>query len=125
MRQRFCTICRNWHELDKIPVECWEAKASISHARSTLAFPMINTSDSTEPLVSMADGKTYTSKRAMRESYKAANNPRGQDFIEVGDAPEYITPSLRKPMEPKKEDFQVAIEKAEAAINRGEFQDIA
>lgn len=124
MRQRFCTECRQWHEIDKIPVECWEAKAKISHARSSLGFPMINTSDSTEPLVSMADGKVYTSKKSMRESYKAANNPRGQDFIEVGNDPEYITPQPRKPVVTKKEDFVVAIEKAEAAINRGEFQDI-
>lgn len=47
-------------------------------------FPRINTADSQEPLVSMADGKTYTSKAAMRESYKAANNPQGVNYIEVG-----------------------------------------
>lgn len=46
--------------------------------------PRVSTADSQEPLVSMADGKTYTSKAAMRESYKAANNPQGVNYIEVG-----------------------------------------
>lgn len=87
-------------------------------------FPQIHRGDETEPLVSMADGKTYTSKAAMRESYKAANNPRGQDFIEVGDQKEYLDPTSRPPLAPKKEDFLVAVEKAEAAISRGEFQDV-
>lgn len=121
MRQRFCRVCKGWHKLDQWPEACWVKKET---QRADFGFPMINTSDSTEPLTSMADGKVYTSKRAMRESYKAQNNPRGEDFIEVGDAPEYITPPLRKPQAPKKEDFLVAVEKAEAAISRGEFQDI-
>lgn len=47
-------------------------------------LPRIDTSDDQEPLVSMADGKTYTSKAKMRESYKASNNPQGVNFIEVG-----------------------------------------
>lgn len=121
MRQRFCKICKGWHELDKWPAECWvEPKKTRSH----LGFPMINTSDSTDPLRSMADGRMYTSKKAMRESYKAANNPRGVDFVEVGDDKEFISPTPRAPLAPKKEDFLVAVEKAEAAINRGEFQDV-
>lgn len=47
-------------------------------------LPRIDTSDDQEALVSMADGKTYTSKAKMRESYKASNNPQGVNFIEVG-----------------------------------------
>lgn len=107
-----------------MPAECWEARNTIRTARSDFPLPMINTSDSTEPLVSMADGKTYTSKRAMRDSYKASNNPKGEDYVEVGNDPDYIVPAPRQPLQPKKEDFLVAIEKAEAAINRGEFQDV-
>jgi len=87
-------------------------------------LPGIYTGDDTEPLVSMADGKHYTSRAAMRESYKAPNNPKGVDYIEVGNDPEFITPTPRQPLAPKKEDFLVAVEKAEAAINRGEFQDV-
>lgn len=121
MRQRFCKVCRGWHELDKWPAECWVEKTS---SRSDLAFPMIGVSDTTEPLVSMADGQTYTSRKAMRESYKASNNPKGVDYIEVGNDPEFINPTPRQPLAPKKEDFLASIEKAEAAINRGEFQDI-
>jgi len=87
-------------------------------------LPRIDTGDDQEPLRSMADGKLYTSKAKMRESYRAANNPRGVDFIEVGDDREYISPTPKAPLAPKKEDFLAAVEKAEAAINRGEFQDV-
>lgn len=48
-------------------------------------LPRIDTGDSHEPLLSMADGKYYTSKAAMRESYKAKNNAQGVEYVEVGD----------------------------------------
>lgn len=84
-------------------------------------LPRIDTSDDQEPLQSMADGKFYTSKAKMRESYKAANNPRGEEYTEVGNDPNFITPS-HKPLVTKKEEFLEAVEKAEAAIARGEVQ---
>lgn len=96
----------------------------IYDANNPPPLPRIYTGDETPALVSMADGKHYTSKAAMRESYRASNNPQGKEFIEVGDAPEYITPPPRKTLAPKKENFLEAVEKAEAAINRGEFQDV-
>lgn len=40
--------------------------------------------DFDEPVQSMADGKWYTSKRALAQSAKASHNPHGQDFIELG-----------------------------------------
>lgn len=52
-------------------------------ARSDLATPMI-ISDFAEPVQSMANGKWYTSKRALAASHKASGNPHGQDFIELG-----------------------------------------
>jgi hypothetical protein len=51
--------------------------------RSDLACPML-IRDFDEPVQSMADGKWYTSKRALSRSARAAHNPHGQDFIEVG-----------------------------------------
>lgn len=86
-------------------------------------LPRIDTSDDQEPLVSMADGQTYTSKAKMRESYKASNNPRGKEFIEVGDDPKYLKPT-HNPQQPRKEDIAKAYDKAEAAIARGEFDHI-
>jgi hypothetical protein len=40
--------------------------------------------DFDEPVQSMADGKWYTSKRALAATHKASGNPHGQDFIELG-----------------------------------------
>lgn len=52
-------------------------------ARGTFPTPMI-VGDFTEPVQSMADGKWYSSKRALAASHKASGNPYGQDFIELG-----------------------------------------
>jgi len=51
--------------------------------RSSLPCPMI-ISDFAEPVQSCANGKWYTSKRALSASHKASGNPYGQDFIELG-----------------------------------------
>lgn len=37
-----------------------------------------------EPVQSMADGKFYDNPRDLSRSHKAAHNPHGQDFIELG-----------------------------------------
>lgn len=51
--------------------------------RSDLPAPSL-LRDFDTPVQSMADGKWYTSKRALSRSAKAAHNPHGQDFIELG-----------------------------------------
>lgn len=84
-------------------------------------LPGIDTSDDQEPLQSMADGKWYTSKAKMRESYKASNNPKGKTFEEVGNDPSFLNHS-HKPLKADKREFLEAVEKAEAAISRGEIQ---
>lgn len=48
-----------------------------------LSIPMM-IRDFDEPVQSMADGKYYSSKRSLALSHKAANNPSGQDFVELG-----------------------------------------
>lgn len=55
-------------------------------ARSDLPTPhfVCDTMDETQ---SMADGKLYTSKAALRASYRAENNPAGVDYIELGNEP--------------------------------------
>jgi hypothetical protein len=37
-----------------------------------------------EPVQSMADGKWYDNPRDLSRSHRAAHNPHGQDFIELG-----------------------------------------
>lgn len=86
--------------------------------------PQIMRGDDTEPLQSAADGKWYTSKAAMRESYKASNNPRGITFEEVGDDSRYLKGAAPERNTGTKADVAVAVEKAEAAISRGEFDHI-
>lgn len=51
--------------------------------RSDLACPML-IRDFDEPVQSCADGKWYTSKAALARTAKAAHNPHGIDFIELG-----------------------------------------
>lgn len=89
-----------------------------------VSCPMIMRGDDTEPLQSAADGKWYTSKAAMRESYKASNNPRGINFEEVGDDPRYLAGTAPQRDLGSKADAATAVEKAEAAISRGEFDHI-
>lgn len=85
-RQRFCKVCRGWHELDNWPHNCMPER---NYSRSELSAPMI-IRDGMEPVVSMLDGKTYDSKRSLRATYKAAG------VVEVGDdksvsSPEHVT----------------------------------
>lgn len=66
-RERFCRSCGKWFDADNWPVECLPK----SKARSSLPAPMV-IADTMDPLKSMLDGKMYTSKRALRETYRAA-----------------------------------------------------
>lgn len=51
--------------------------------RSALPTPYL-AGDTMDPVQSMADGRTYTSKAAMRASYKASGNPAGVEYTEIG-----------------------------------------
>lgn len=55
-------------------------------SKSSLPSPYFVT-DTIPETRSMADNKLYTSKKAMRASYKAENNPAGVDYIEIGNEP--------------------------------------
>lgn len=52
-------------------------------ARSDLPRPMI-ISDHIDEVQSMADGRTYSSKAALRATYKASGNPDGVNYVELG-----------------------------------------
>lgn len=65
------------------PLPPVERKPRGESKRADFPTPM-TIRDFTEPVQSMADGKWYGSKAALARSHKAAHNPHGQDFIELG-----------------------------------------
>lgn len=83
-------------------------------------MPRIYTGDEQEPTLSMADGKLYTSKAAMRASYKPSGNPQGESYIEVGDDQSYkkLNELKRKPNEAK---IIEAVDRAVADLNSGKL----
>lgn len=83
--------------------------------RSSLPSPMV-ISDTMEPVKSMADGKVYTSKAAMRATYKPPGNPDGASYVEVGN--EKPT-GIVKPKADEKA-IQASLQKALARYERGE-----
>lgn len=114
MRQRFCRSCRGWHDVDQPwPMQCADHWGG-PKARSD-AFPVpYFICDTMDELQSMADGKHYSSKSAMRASYKAENNPHGVDFIEVGN-------QNTATFTPPKRDRKGEREAIERAINDVEY----
>lgn len=61
------------------------------HARSVHGCPMV-IGDGMEPTQSMVDGEYYTSKTALRATYKPSGNAKGESFIEVGNDPAALRP---------------------------------
>ena len=51
--------------------------------RSSLACPMIVRSFA-EPVQSMADGKWYDTPRDLERTYRADGNPKGEEYIALG-----------------------------------------
>lgn len=60
--------------------------------RSHLPSPMVVCDTLDQPTQSMADGKYYTSKSAMRATYRPSGNPQGNSYIEVGNEVQKQTP---------------------------------
>lgn len=74
--------------------------------------------DEQPPTQSMADGKVYTSKAAMRRSYLASGNPQGIHYTEVGNDPGRFRD--RPQPQADRQGIRDAIGKAQARFNRGE-----
>lgn len=109
MAERLCRKCGEWHDVDEWPVQCYRLPPQ--GASDALPVPMVIT-DTMEPVQSMLDGQMYTSKSALRATYKAAG------VIEVGNDPARLRPR-RKP-KPNRKAIRDSIEKATARFNRGE-----
>lgn len=96
-------------------------QAAPLHRSQRSAFPTPSLRrDSIEPVQSMADGKTYDSLSALRRTYRAEGNPQGIEYQEIGDEkrPDPEMPKVTK------DDCAVLLDKAEAAIARGEVPDV-
>lgn len=60
-----------------------QRKPRAAVARSSLPCPMLVRSFA-EPVQSMADGKFYDTPRDLERTYRADGNPRGEEFIPLG-----------------------------------------
>lgn len=74
--------------------------------------------DEQPPTRSMADGKVYTSKSAMRRSYRASGNPQGVHYDEVGNDPARFRQPT--PAKPDERGIKDAVDRAFARFERGE-----
>jgi hypothetical protein len=70
------------------------------HARSIHGCPMV-IGDAIEPVQSMVDGKFYTSKSALRATYKPSGNAKGESFVEVGNDPAMFRPKPKPKPDPQ------------------------
>lgn len=103
MTLRACRVCGGWHRLEEPwPADCAGHFRSGADNRSDFAAPMI-IRDDMPAVKSMASGKMYDSKSAIRAEYKA----RG--LVEIGND----MPDVKQPERPKitKEEIGAAIQK--------------
>lgn len=73
-----------WHDMGDGRSVFRKVRAPEPVARSALPSPLVMRDTFDQPVQSMADGKWYTSKRALAATHKASGNPHGQNFIELG-----------------------------------------
>lgn len=68
--------------------------APAHHARGNHSCPAL-IGDEMPPTKNMVDGKYYTSKTAMRATYKPSGNAEGVRFAEIGDDPAMLRPTAK------------------------------
>lgn len=108
-RERFCKVCGGWHDVEKLwPHNCLKPATGV---RGDVPAPMV-IADSIEPTQSMADGKFYTSKSALRATYLPSGNQDGKRYVEVGDDPSVTAPKPFKKPRPKREEIKSSVNKA-------------
>ena len=68
--------------------------------------------DTIEPTQSMVDGQFYTSKAAIRATYKPSGNKEGVRYAEVGNDPSIMNPKPFKKPKPDRKAIKAAVGKA-------------
>lgn len=87
-----------------------------NEARSSLPIPYFK-KDQIEPVMSMADGKTYDSLSALRRTYRADGNPQGKEYVEIGN--ESCLDQSWSPRQVTDAEINEIIEKSEAQVASG------
>lgn len=72
--------------------------------------------DTIAPTRSGADGRVYTSKSAIRRSYRASGNPQGIEYSEIGNDRGWREKE-RSPAKPDRKGVDEAIRKAVSRLN--------
>ena len=88
-------------------------------ASSGLPCPMVIRDSMDGDLQSMADGKWYDSKSALRRSYTADGNPQGRDYQEIGGTE--IEPAGRASVDKKA--LRDALDRAMHDVETGQIPD--
>ena len=109
MRQRLCKQCRQWHETEAWPLECYPVAAK--GQSDSLPIPYF-ISDTCEPTLHPIDQKHYTSKRTFEKITRDAG------YETVGNDPARLRPAPK----PKADRAAIkqSVEKAISRYNNGE-----
>lgn len=110
MTIRHCRKCNDWHDLSEPwPVQCLPDPPK----RSGLAGPACISDTMEAGVKSMLDGKIYTSKSLLRQTYKQAG------VTEVGNDPSVINPKPFKRPRPDRMAIKAAVRRAASRVGLG------
>mgnify|MGYP000659158478 FL=1 len=108
----------NYLKIDWRPLPPVDKPIRQRGARSGFPCPMV-IRDSMDDIQSMADGRIYDSKSALRRSYTAEGNPQGRDYQEIGGTE--IEPAGRASVDKKA--LRDAVDKAMHDVETGQIPD--
>ena len=108
----------NYLKIDWRPLPPVDKPIRQRGARSGFPCPMV-IRDSMDDIQSMADGRIYDSKSALRKSYTADGNPQGRDYQEIGGTE--IEPAGRASVDKKA--LRDAVDKAMHDVETGQIPD--
>lgn len=108
----------NYLKIDWRPLPPVDKPIRHRGARADFPCPMV-IRDNIDGLQSMADGRVYDSKSALRRSYTADGNPQGRDYQEIGGTE--IEPAGRASVDKKA--LRDAVDKAMHDVETGQIPD--
>lgn len=106
----------NYLKIDWRPLPPVDKPIRHRGARADFPCPMV-IRDSMDDIQSMADGRVYDSKSALRRSYTADGNPQGRDYQEIGGTE--IEPAGRASVDKKA--LRDAVDKAMHDVETGQI----
>ena len=109
----------NYLKIDWRPLPPVDKPIRQRGARSGFPCPMVIRDSMDGDLQSMADGKWYDSKSALRRSYTADGNPQGRDYQEIGGTE--IEPAGRAKVD--KKGIRDALDRAMHDVETGQIPD--